>query len=173
MLAAVLAVLALDAPQELGFASVPLGIAVGLALGLVPAATTLAILRYRLYDIDRLVSRTLAWGLISVLLAVVFSGGLILTQAILVGITQGDTLAVAGTTLVTAFLFQPLRVRIQAIVDRHFNRARLDAQLTVKALTERLRGRVELASVTAALEASASDGLGPSHVATWIRKTSS
>jgi hypothetical protein len=173
MLAAVLAVLALDAPQELGFASVPLGIAVGLALGLVPAATTLAILRYRLYDIDRLVSRTLAWGLISVLLALVFSGGLILMQAILVGVTQGDTLAVAGTTLVTAFLFQPMRVRIQAIVDRHFNRARLDAQLTVTALTERLRGRVELASVTAALEASASDGLGPSHVATWIRKTSS
>ena len=172
MLAAVLAVLVLDAPQELGFGSDLLGIAVGLALGLVPAATTLAILRYRLYDIDRLVSRTLAWGLVSLLLAVVFTGSLILLQAALVGITQGDTLAVAGTTLVTAFLFQPLRVRIQTIVDRRFDRARLDAQLTAQTLTERLRTRVDLASVTAALEATASDGLAPTQVTTWIRRTS-
>jgi len=93
-------------------------------------------------------------------------------QAVLSGLTQGDTLAVAGSTLVTAALFQPLRVRIQARVDRRFNRSRIDAQQTVQALTERLRSRVELASVTAALEASATDGLAPSHIATWIRRTS-
>jgi hypothetical protein len=142
------------------------------SISLLPISVGIAILRYRLYEIDRIVSRTLAWGLISVLLAVVFTAGLVGLQALLSGITQDDTLAVAGSTLVTAVLFQPLRVRIQAIVDRRFNRARIDAQLTAQALTARLRTRVELASVTAALEETASAGLGPSHVATWIRRTS-
>ena len=172
MLVAVVAVVVLDAPNELGFGSVLLGIVTSLGFALIPGATTLAILRYRLYDIDRLVSRSLAWGLTTVLLAVVFIGGLLGLQALLSGITRGDTLAVAGSTLVTAVLFQPLRVRIQASVDRRFDRSKVDAQLTIQALTERLRNRVELASVTAALEASASDGLAPSHVATWIRRTS-
>ena len=173
MLAALVAVVALDAPIELGVGSDLLGIGASLAFALIPGATTLAILRYRLYDIDRIVSRSLAWGVISVTLAIVFIGGLLALQAILGGITRGDTLAVAGSTLVTAVLFQPLRVRIQASVDRRFNRSKIDAQQTVQALTERLRSRVELASVTAALEASATDGLAPSHIATWIRGTSS
>jgi hypothetical protein len=146
---------------------------VGMAsISLLPISIGIAVLRYRLYEIDRIVSRTLAWTVITLLLIAVFIGGLVALQAVLSGLTQGDTLAVAGSTLVTAALFQPLRVRIQARVDRRFNRSRIDAQQTVQALTERLRSRVELASVTAALEASATDGLAPSHIATWIRRTS-
>jgi hypothetical protein len=141
------------------------------SISLLPISVGIAILRYRLYEIDRIVSRTLAWGLISLLLAVVFTGGLVGLQALLSGFTQGNTLAVAGSTLVTAVLFQPLRVRIQAIVDRRFNRAKTDAQLIAQALTARLRSRIELASVTAALEETARDGLAPSHVTTWIRRT--
>jgi hypothetical protein len=142
------------------------------SISLLPISIGIAILRYRLYEIDRIVSRTLAWGLISALLVAVFTGGLLALQALLSGITQGDTLAVAGSTLVTAALFQPVRGRIQAVVDRRFNRAKIDAQLSAQALTARLRTGVELASVTAALEETASDGLAPSHVATWIRRTS-
>ena len=146
---------------------------IGMAsISLLPVSIGIAILRYRLYEIDRLISRTLAWGLITALLVVVFSGGLLALQALLSGITRGDTLAVAGSTLVTAVLFQPVRVRVQASVDRRFNRSKVDAQLTVEAFTDRLRNRAELASVTAALEASATAGLAPSHVATWIRRTS-
>lgn len=146
---------------------------VGMAsISLLPISIGIAILRYRLYEIDRIVSRTLAWGLISALLVVVFACGLLALQALLSGITQGDTLAVAGSTLVTAVLFQPVRDRIQAIVDRRFKRARTDAQLTAQTLTARLRNRIELESVTAALEETARDGLAPSHVATWIRRTS-
>lgn len=172
MLAAVTAVVVLDAPMELGVGSDLLGVGTSLGLALIPGATTLAILRHRLYEIDRIVSRSVAWVLISMLLAAVFIGGLLALQAILSGITRGDTLAVAGSTLLTAALFQPLRVRIQASVDQRFNRAKVDAQLTVEALTEQLRSRVELASVTAALEASVTEGLSPSHVATWIRRKS-
>ena len=146
---------------------------VGVAsISLLPISIGIAIFRYRLYEIDRIVSRTLAGGLIFVLLVVVFTGGLLALQAILSGVTQGDTLAVAGSTLVTAVLFQPVRTRTQTIVDRRFNRARIDAQLTAQTLTERLRTRVELAFVTAALVETAIDGLAPSHVGIWIRRTS-
>lgn len=142
------------------------------SISLLPISIGIAIFRYRLYEIDRIVSRTLAWGLISVLLVVVFTGGLLALQALLSGITQGDTLAVAGSTLITAVLFQPARARIQATVDRRFNRARTDAQLTAQTFSARLRTRVDLASVTAELEETTNDGLAPSHVATWIRRTS-
>ena len=97
------------------------------SLALPPIAVGIAILRYRLYDIDRLIARTVSWALVTGTLVIVFAGVIVALQAVLVDVTQGQTVAVAASTLVAFALFQPLRRRVQSAVDRRFDRARYDA----------------------------------------------
>jgi hypothetical protein len=99
----------------------------------IPIAIGTAVLRYRLYEIDRLISRTISWALVTGVLVVAFATGVVALQAVLEGLTQGETLAVAASTLVVFALFQPVRRRVQRIVDRRFDRARYDGQKVVDA----------------------------------------
>jgi hypothetical protein len=139
---------------------------VGLCLALLPLATGAAILRYRLYDIDRIVSRTLAYGLLTVLL-----GGAYAAVALALGQALGrdSSLAVAGATLAVAAVFQPARRRIQQVVDRRFNRRRHDAAQTIAAFGARLRDQVELDTLTAELLTVVDQTMQPTRSSLWLR----
>jgi hypothetical protein len=125
-----------------------------------------AILRYRLYDLDRIISRTLAYGLLTLVL-----GGGYAAVALVLGQLLGrdSSLAVAGATLAVAALFQPARRRIQAAVDRRFNRRRHDAAQTITAFSSRLRQQVDLNELTAELLAVVEQTMQPSQASLWLR----
>jgi uncharacterized membrane protein YbhN (UPF0104 family) len=121
------------------------------ALG-VPLAVGAAILRYRLYDIDRLINRTLVYGLLTAILGGVYTATVLVLGQLFGGIgAEPPSWAVAGATLSVAALFQPARRRIQAVVDRRFNRRKYDAVQTVEAFTARLRDEVDLDTLSAEL----------------------
>ena len=141
-----------------------------IAFSLPPLAIGIAVLRYRLYEIDRLISRTLAYGLVTVVLLAVFSGAILLLQALLSPLTSGNTLAVAGSTLLVAALFQPLRQRVQGLVERRFNRSRYDAQEAVAAFTERLRDEVDLDTLQGSLLSIVEATLEPTTASLWLRE---
>jgi hypothetical protein len=143
------------------------------SLALVPVAIGIAILRYRLYEIDRIVSRTIGWALVSSLLLVVFAGTIVGLQALLAPFTNNNTLAVAGSTLVAAALFQPVRARVQRAVDRRFNRARVDAQQSIDAFGAHLRDDVDLAALHGRLITAADATVQPNGAGLWIRRTGS
>lgn len=140
---------------------------VGLAL--IPVAIGLSILRYRLYEIDRIISRGIAWLVVSAILAGLFVIVIVGLEAILAKFTTGNTLAVAGSTLVAAALFQPLRRRVQHVVDRRFNRSRYDADSVVAGFAARLRGEMELVAVTSAVTTTAGLAVAPASAAIWLR----
>jgi hypothetical protein len=141
-----------------------------LAFTSVPVAVGVAVLRYRLYEIDRIVSRTLAYAMVTAVLAIVFAGIVVGLQALLARFTGGDSLAVAASTLVVAALFQPLRRRIQGAIDHRFNRARYDAQLTVKGFAAQLRDDVDLERLRGDLRAIIGISLAPASVGVWLRR---
>jgi hypothetical protein len=143
-----------------------------LCLAFLPIAIGLAILRYRLYDIDRLISRTIGWALVTGILAAVFVGVVIALQALLAGVTQGETLAVAASTLIASALFQPLRRRTQIAVDRRFDRARYDGGRTVDAFAEELRDKVEFADIDRDIRRVIHDTVRPAHLGVWLRSGS-
>ncbi len=116
---------------------------------LIPIAVGIAILRYRLYDIDRIISRTVSYGAVTGILAVVFVGTILGLQTILASFYSGSSVAVAASTLVVAAIFQPLRRRVQSVVDRRFNRSRYDAERTAAAFSTHLRDEVDLANLNA------------------------
>jgi hypothetical protein len=139
----------------------------GLFVALLPVATGAAILRYRLYDLDRIISRTLSYGLLTLLLG----GGY---AALVLGLGQRlggrqSSLVVAGATLAVAAVFQPARRRVQALVDRRFNRRRYDAVETIQAFSARLHQQVDLATLTAELLAVADRTVEPTMVSLWLR----
>jgi uncharacterized membrane protein YbhN (UPF0104 family) len=137
---------------------------------LVPVAAGIAILRYRLYDIDRLINRTLVYGLLTALLAAVYAGLVLLGGQLFGGInTQPPSWAVAGATLAVAGLFQPARRRIQAVVDRRFNRRKYDAAKTVEAFSARLRNQVDLDALSAEPLAVADQTMQPTTMSLWLR----
>jgi hypothetical protein len=140
-----------------------------LAAAGIPIATGIAILRYRLYDIDRLISRTIGWAVITVILGGVFVGGVVILQALLTPVTQENTLAVAGSTLVALALFGPLRHAVQRAVDRRFDRTRYDAQSTTDLFVDRVRNEVDLGRVRAELVATATDAVRPTAAGLWLR----
>lgn len=140
-----------------------------ISAGTIPLAIGIAVTRYRLYDIDRLISRTIGWAVISGLIVGVFVVGLIGLQTLLEGVTQGQTFAVAASTLAAFALFQPLRRRVQRAVDRRFDRARYDGEQTAAAFADRLREQVDLAGLEADIAATASAALRPSAVSVWRR----
>jgi hypothetical protein len=139
-----------------------------LALGAVPAAVGVAILKYRLYDIDRLINRTLVYGLLTALLAVAYLGLVVVLQGLIPGAGDSD-LTIAGSTLAVAALFRPLRARVQDFIDRRFYRRKFDAQRTVESFSSRLREDVDLDHLSADLLNVVGDTMKPVHASLWLR----
>ena len=136
---------------------------------LVPMGATVAILRYHLYDIDRIISRTVAYGLLTALLGLVYVAGVFVFGRLLNPGGEDSTLVVAASTLAVAALFQPARRRLQGLVDRRFNRGRYDAARTVEAFSARLRDEIDLDTLTAELLAVADQTMQPIQVSLWLR----
>jgi hypothetical protein len=151
------------------FGRKPLEIAQQLTTLLVPLAAGLAILRYRLYDIDVLINRTLVYGSLTAVLGLVYVVTVLLSQQMLRGFTGGSDISVAASTLLVVALFHPIRTRLQAIVDRRFYRARYDAARTIDAFSVRLRSEVDLDSVRADLIGVIHDTIQPAHASVWLR----
>jgi hypothetical protein len=137
------------------------------AIVLVPLAIGVAVLRYRLYDIDRIISRTLAYAIVTGLLIGLYAGLVLLATEVL-GIHSA--VAVAAATLIAAALVNPVRRRVQHRVDRRFNRARYDAETTVAAFAARLKGAVDLDTVRADLAGVVEAALEPTHLTVWTRE---
>ena len=131
---------------------------------LIPASVGIAILRYRLYDIDRLISRTLAYAIVTGLLVGLYAGLVLLATQVL---TIKSPVAVAASTLAAAALFNPLRRRVQRLVDRRFNRVRYDADQTIAAFAARLRDAVDLDAVRSDLLAVVNTAVEPAHISVW------
>jgi hypothetical protein len=138
-------------------------------LALLPVAIGIAVLRYRLYEIDRLISRTISYGVLTAIVAGLFVGFILVFQAVLAPVTQSNELAVAGSTLLAATLFQPIGRRVQRLVDRRFNRSRYNAERTVAAFAGRLRDEVDLDELRAEILATVSASVDPSSVSLWLR----
>jgi hypothetical protein len=137
---------------------------------LVPIAIAIAVLRYRLYEIDRIISRTLTYGLLTVVLVGIYLAGFALLQAVLVPLTRGGgAIAVAASTLVVFALFQPLRGRLREMMDRRFNRSRYDAQHTVEGFAANLRDEFDLERLGGELGAVVGQALAPTSVGVWLR----
>ena len=141
----------------LGIAALPIGMGIG-------------ILKYRLYDVDRLISRTLSYAIVTGLLIGVYVGLVTLATRVL---PFSSPLGVAASTLVAVALFNPLRKRVQRLVDRRFNRARYDAEATVSAFAQRVRDDVDLAAVSSEFVRAVQISVEPAHVSLWLRPTGS
>jgi hypothetical protein len=141
----------------------------------VPVAVGIAVLRYRLYDIDHIINRTLVYGSLTVMLALIYFGGVATTQAIfgaLTGQEEQPQLAVVVSTLVIAALFMPLRRRIQAFIDRRFYRRKYDARKTLEAFSARLRDETDLEALNDDLVGVVAETMQPAHASLWLRSDS-
>jgi hypothetical protein len=138
----------------------------------VPVAAGFAIMRYRLYEIDILINRTLVYGALTAMLAVVYFGGVAATQAIfrtLTGQEQQPQLAVVISTLLIAALFNPLRRRIQSFIDRRFYRSKYDARMTLEAFSAKLRDETDLDALSDNLVGVVQETMQPAHISVWLR----
>ena len=136
----------------------------------IPIAVAVAILRYRLYDIDVLINRTIVYGALSALLAATYFAAVLGLGTLLRPLAARSELAVAGSTLAVVILFAPLRSRLQRIVDERFYRSRYDAALTLDQLAARLRNEVDLDEVRADLLGAVDDTFRPAHASLWLRR---
>jgi hypothetical protein len=139
----------------------------------IPIATAMAVLRHRLYDIDVLINRTLVYAATTAVIAAAFLAGIVVLQAILRPVTGGSEVAVAVSTLASVALVQPLRARIQRVVDRRFYRSRYDAARTLDEFSVRLRDQVALDALRADLLGAVGDTMQPAHASLWLRERTS
>ena len=139
------------------------------AIPTVPIAIGVAVLRYRLYEIDRIISRTVAYLIVTTLLVIVFATVVVGLQSILAQFTKGQALPVAASTLLVFALFQPLRRRVQSLIDRRFDRHRYDAEQTVTTFGGRMRDDVDLDSIVGEMRSAVQSSIQPTTVAVWIR----
>jgi hypothetical protein len=135
-----------------------------------PIAIGIAILRYRLYEIDSLINRTLVYGALTAILAALYFGGIVVLQRVFVAFTgEQSTLAVVASTLVIAGLFNPLRRRIQSFIDRRFYRSKYDARKTLEAFSAKLRDETDLDALSDDLVGVVRETMQPAHVSLWLR----
>jgi hypothetical protein len=139
------------------------------SISLVAIAIGVAVLKYRLYDIDRVINRTLVYGLLTVLLGAIYTAGVFGLGRLLNPVTGESALAVAASTLAVAALFQPARRRVQAVVDRRFNRRRYDAAKTIEAFSTRLRDQLDLDTLSTELLAIVDQTTEPTRASLWLR----
>jgi hypothetical protein len=159
-----LAVLAYLLPEVVGT------VVFAVPLVFLPVAVGIAILRYRLYDIDRLINRTLVYGLLTAMLAGVYAAVVLVLGQVFGGVGEdAPSWAVAGATLAVAALFQPARRRIQQLVDRRFNRRRYDAAKTIEAFSARLRDEIDLDTLSVELLAVVDQTMEPTTASLWLR----
>ena len=142
----------------------------GVPIVFLPVAAGIAILRHRLYDIDRLINRTLVYGSLTAILGLVYTGVVLVLGQVFGGVTEDPpSWAVAGATLAVAALFQPARRRIQEVVDRRFNRRKYDAAETIDTFGARLRDQVDLDTLSTELLAVVDQTMQPTRVVLWLR----
>jgi hypothetical protein len=153
-----------DAISEFGWTILTFGTVLA-----IPIATGVAIMRYRLYDIDLVINRTLVYGLLTVALAATYVISTLLLRVLLSPLTGSSDLAVAVSTLAVAAVFRPARAWIQAVVDRRFYRRRYDAVLTLEEFSSRLRHELDLETVGSDLCTTADHTMQPAHVTLWLR----
>ena len=138
----------------------------------IPVAIGIAILRYRLYDIDRIINRTLVYGSLTAMLALVYFGGVTVTQALFQTLTSQEQLPqllVVASTLLIAALFTPLRRRLQSFIDRRFYRRKYDARKTLEAFSSKLRDETDLDALSEDLTSVVRETMQPAHVSLWLR----
>jgi hypothetical protein len=150
----------------------PRGLLLFIVLALLPVAVGIAILKYGLYHLDIIINRALVYGILTTLLALVYFGGVTATQAIfraLAGQQQQPQLVIVVSTLVIAALFNPLRRRIQGLIDRLFYRRKYDARKTLEAFSAQLRDETDLDALSDDLVAVVNETMQPAHVSLWLR----
>jgi hypothetical protein len=142
------------------------------AILLLPVAVGIAILRYRLYDIDLIINRTLVYLSLTSVLALVYAGGVVGAGSLMREVTgrEQSSLVVAASTLVVAALFRPVRTRVQTFIDRRFYRRKYDAARTVESFSARLRDETELEILATELVAAVDDTMQPAHVSIWLER---
>ena len=142
------------------------------ALVCIPVAAGIAVLKYRLYDIDVVINQTLVYGTLTISLATVYAASVVLLQGLLRVIAGGESqLAVVASTLAAAALFGPLRRRVQSFVDRRFYRQKYDAARTLEAFAARLRDETDLDDLTGELVDVVGRTVQPAHATLWLRET--
>jgi hypothetical protein len=141
----------------------------GLVATAIPIATAIAVLRYRLYEIDRIVSRAVVYAVLTLVLGGVYVGLVVASEAVFASLARGSSVAVALSTLVVAGLFLPARRRVQHVVDRRFYRRKIDAEATLARFGARLRHEADLDTLLADVHTVVGETLRPAHVSLWLR----
>jgi hypothetical protein len=143
------------------------------SLAAIPVTIGIAVLKYRLYDIDRIINRTLLYSAVTAFLAAVYYGVVVFLQGVAGDRFADSSFAVAGSTLAVAALFRPARTRLQDVIDRRFNRRRYDVQQTVEGFGARLRDEIDLRTLEGDLLAVVSETMQPAHASLWLRPNQS